>query len=84
MSGTVTVNNSDAYQAACLAGFGIIQAPEIDTRELIQQGRLIEVLSECTAQAMPLFLLYANRRHLPKRTQSWMTWLTELVQPYLA
>ena len=83
MSGTITVNNSDAYQAACLAGFGIIQAPEIGTRELIQQGRLIEVLSDYTAQAMPLSLLYANRRHLPRRTQSWMTWLTQLVQPYL-
>ncbi|MET3119216.1 DNA-binding transcriptional LysR family regulator [Undibacterium sp. GrIS 1.8] len=83
MSGTITVNNSDAYQAACLAGFGIIQAPEIGTRELIQQGRLIEVLGDYTAEAMPLSLLYANRRHLPKRTQSWMTWLTQLVQPYL-
>ena len=27
MSGPVVVNNSDAYNAACLAGLGLIQAP---------------------------------------------------------
>lgn len=27
MAGTITVNNSDAYQSACLAGLGIIQVP---------------------------------------------------------
>jgi hypothetical protein len=27
MQGQVTVNNAEAYQAACLAGLGLIQAP---------------------------------------------------------
>ncbi|CAN5846949.1 LysR family transcriptional regulator [soil metagenome] len=83
MSGSITVNNSDAYQAACLAGLGLIQAPEIGTRELLAQGRLVAVLPDFPAQAMPVSLLYANRRHLPKRTRSLMNWVAEVMQPYL-
>ncbi|MCU6432385.1 LysR family transcriptional regulator [Undibacterium sp. Jales W-56] len=84
MSGSITVNNSDAYQAACLAGFGIIQVPVIGMqRELIAAGRLVEILPAYTAQAMPVSLLYANRRHLPKRTQRLMNWIAEVMAAYL-
>lgn len=83
MPGALTVNNSDAYQAACLAGFGITQAPAIGSRELIEQGLLIEVLPELSAASMPVSLLYPDRRHLPKRTQSWMNWVAAIVQPHL-
>ncbi|MFZ6843896.1 LysR family transcriptional regulator [Undibacterium sp. RuTC16W] len=84
MTGSITVNNSDAYQAACLAGFGIIQVPVIGMqRELIAAGRLVEILPAYTAQAMPVSLLYANRRHLPKRTQRLMNWIAEVMAPYL-
>jgi hypothetical protein len=28
-------------------------------------------------------LLYANRRHLPRRVQAFMAWVAELVRPHL-
>lgn len=83
MSGKVTVNNSDAYQAACLAGLGIIQAPAIGAQHLITEGKLIEILPEFKAQALPVSLLYADRRHLAKRSQYFMDWVAELMLPYL-
>jgi len=82
MRGTVTVNNSDAYQAACLAGLGIIQAPEVGVREFIAQGRLMRILDDFPGDAMPVSLVYANRRHLPKRVQHFMNWVTGLMQHY--
>lgn len=82
ISGSITVNNSDAYQAACLAGLGIIQAPEIGLRELIKQGKLVTILSDYVAEPMPISLIYANRRHLPKRTQRFMHWVMELMQSH--
>jgi DNA-binding transcriptional LysR family regulator len=84
MAGVITVNNADAYQAACLAGLGLIQAPEPGVRHLIEAGRLVEVLPEYRAEPMPVSLLYANRRHLPKRVQLFMNWIGEVMQPYLA
>jgi DNA-binding transcriptional LysR family regulator len=77
--GAIVVNNADAYQAACLAGLGIIQAPELGVRTLLEQGKLIEVLPDFRALPMPVSLLYANRRHLPKRTQLFMNWVADVM-----
>ena len=80
----VTVNGTDAYQAACLAGLGLIQAPVSGTQHLVDAGRLVEVLPEFTAAPMPVSLLYASRRQLPPRVQAVMAWLTQVLSPYLA
>ena len=85
MSGTVTVNSSDAYQAACLAGLGLIQAPalRVDAKSLVAQGLLVEVMPNFRPPPMPVSLLYPNRRHLAKRVQALMDWLAEVLVPQL-
>jgi DNA-binding transcriptional LysR family regulator len=83
MAGVMTVNNADAYQAACLAGLGIIQAPEVGVAELLAAGTLVEVLPEFQAEPMPVSLLYANRRYLPRRTQTFMAWIADVLRPHL-
>lgn len=83
MPGAVTVNNSECYQGACLAGLGIIQVPEIAVRALVQDGRLAEVLPAFRPPPMPVSLVYAHRRHLPRRVQAFMNWLAELMEQRL-
>jgi DNA-binding transcriptional LysR family regulator len=82
MAGQVTVNNAEAYQAACLAGMGLIQVPFVGVRELLSQGHLVEVLPQHTARAMPLSLVYANRRNLSTRVRVVMDWLAVTLQAY--
>jgi DNA-binding transcriptional LysR family regulator len=82
MAGQVTVNNAEAYQAACLAGLGLIQVPFVGVRELLTQGQLVEVLPRHTARAMPLSLVYANRRNLSTRVRVVMDWLAGTLQAY--
>ncbi|WP_040500233.1 LysR substrate-binding domain-containing protein, partial [Ideonella sp. B508-1] len=77
----LTVNSADAYQAGCLAGLGIIQAPESGLRPLMESGQLIEILPEWRAPSMPVNFLYASRRHLPRRIQLFMDWATEILLP---
>lgn len=84
MHGTLTVNNADAYQAACVAGLGIIQVPEVGVRDLIAQGLLQPFLPAHRPPPMPLTLLYANRRNLPTRVRVVMDWLTTVVQAHLS
>lgn len=84
MSGPVVVNNSDAYNAACLAGLGLIQAPEIGVREHLARGVLVEVLPQHRPEPMSLSLLYAHRRNLPKRVRAFMDWVTEILRPVLS
>jgi DNA-binding transcriptional LysR family regulator len=83
MHGRVSVNNSDAYQTACLAGLGLIQAPAVGVRALVEQGLLVEVLSQFTGEPMPVSLLVANRRHLAKRVRALMDWLAQTLEPYV-
>jgi DNA-binding transcriptional LysR family regulator len=83
MAGAVTVNNADAYSAACLAGLGIIQVPFIGVGELLADGRLVEVLPDWPARPMPLNLIYANRRNLSRRVRIVMDWLTAVIGEFL-
>lgn len=83
MEGVLTVNNADAYQAACLAGLGLIQAPESGVRTHLADGTLREVLPKYQAEPLAVTLLYANRRHLPRRVQAFMNWLADLLTPRL-
>lgn len=83
MEGRITVNNSDSYAASCIAGLGLIQAPAAGMQPLIDAGQLAEVLPDLLAEPMPVTLLYANRRNLPRRVQAFMAWVTQVLQPHL-
>lgn len=83
MSGALTVNNADAYRAACLAGIGLIQAPAVGLRPLIDAGRLVEVMRDFRPASMPVSLLYAHRRNLSKRVHVFMNWITDILDSYV-
>lgn len=83
MTGSIVVNNSDAYRGACLAGLGLIQVPRIPIKAHLDRGQLVEVLPKFKAEPMPITLLYPHRRNLPMRVQIFMTWLTETIQNHL-
>ena len=83
MKGSVTVNNSEAYTAACLAGLGLIQSPRVGLKSYVDEGRLVEVLPKFRAAPMPVSILYANRRHLATRVRLFMDWVATVTTAYL-
>ena len=83
MRSAIVVNGTDAYQAACLAGLGMIQAPVHGTQHLVEAGRLVDVMPNHLAAPMPVSLLYPNRRHMAARVQAILNWITQVVQPWL-
>lgn len=83
MQGNISVNNSDAYTAACLAGFGIAQIPRVAAQDYFAQGKLVEILPAYRAEPMPVSLLYPNRRNLSRRVQVFMDWISELLIDYV-
>ena len=80
MQSRISVNNVDAYRNACVVGLGIMQAPYLGARRMMGDGKLVEVLKDFRAPAMPVSLLYPHRRNLSKRVRIFMDWLSELVQ----
>ncbi|MGY2293162.1 LysR family transcriptional regulator [Pseudomonas sp. SDO528_S397] len=83
MAGRVTVNSTDAYHAACLAGFGLAQMPLLGVREWLARGELVAVLPDYPAPALDVSMLYASQRHLPLRVRVFMDWMAATLQARL-
>jgi Transcriptional regulator len=83
MQTKITVNNAENYTQACVAGLGIIQAPRAGLKDRLADKSLVEILPEFTAQPMPVTLLYPHRRHVAKRVQVFMDWVSELMLGYV-
>ncbi|KQM51866.1 transcriptional regulator [Pseudomonas sp. Leaf15] len=83
MAGRVTVSSTDAYQAACLGGLGIIQVPLLGVRDLLARGELVSVLADYLAPPLDVSMLYAGQRHLPLRVRVFMEWLAATLQAHI-
>lgn len=77
MQSQITVNNAEAYSAACLAGLGIIQVPESGARAHLQSGAMVQVLTDFNAPAMPVNLLYAHRKLVSRNLRVFSDWLSQ-------
>lgn len=79
----ITVNNTDAYFAACLAGLGIIQGPETSVDEHIKSGKIKKILTKYDSEPMSVYIVYPQRRHVAKRVKLLMDWMEEEIKDYI-
>jgi len=83
MRAAVSVNSTDAYQAACLAGLGIIQAPRTGMAASLASGGLVEILPDFPAQPLPVSLVQGHSRQARAPVRAVMAWLTRIMTPHL-
>ncbi len=83
MRAVITVNSTDAYRAACLAGLGIIQVPRHGVRAQLAEGSLVEVLQAWPCAPMPVSLVHGHGGAVPKRVRAVMTWLGQIIEEHL-
>ncbi len=79
----VGANNAETYIACALAGLGLIQIPAFDVQHHLQSGALVPLMPEARAAPMPVHLVYAHRKQLSRRLQTFMLWLQALMAPHL-
>jgi DNA-binding transcriptional LysR family regulator len=84
MAGRITVNNTEAFQAAALAGLGLFQSPRTGNRRHVDSGALVEILRDYEAEPLPVSLIYPRRRHQARRARAFMDWISEVMGDYLA
>jgi DNA-binding transcriptional LysR family regulator len=84
MRSVITVNSTDSYNAACLAGLGIIQAPRSGVLANIVAGELVEVLPQHTCEPLAVSLVHAHGRQVPRHVRAVMSWIAQLLKPHLA
>jgi len=83
MRSAVTVNSTDAYHAACLAGLGIIQAPRTGMAASLASGGLVEILPSSSARPLPVHLLQGHAQRTRAPVRAVMAWLTQIMTPHL-
>ena len=61
------VDDGEGLDAAPVLGLGLVQVPQFLAVDHVDAGRLEELLARFRPKPLPISLLYAANRHLPKR-----------------
>jgi len=80
VNGALSTNNHEAVRAAAITSQGIGLIPEYQVVDDVLAGKLRRVLPEYSSEALPAYLVYPSRRHLPPRTRVVMDFLIEDVR----
>jgi len=60
-----------------LAGHGLARRSFWDVADDLASGRLVEVLRDWSDEDAPISVIYASRRHLPRRTRLFIDALAD-------
>ncbi|HKR90401.1 MAG TPA: LysR family transcriptional regulator [Phenylobacterium sp.] len=74
-TGNWTSNTCSSLVAAALRGRGVVWLPELYLRDYITNGQLIEVLSDYRTEPMPVWCVYATRRHTAAKVKLFVDFL---------
>ena len=83
LPGALHVNSAQTYEAAALAGLGLIQAPLLGIGRYLESGVLVEVLPDFRRRSFAASLVVAHRRNLSRRVRAFMKWIENVLAPYL-
>jgi LysR family transcriptional regulator, regulator for bpeEF and oprC len=72
-------NDADTHVALACAGLGLAQLPLTRfVKDLLEQGRLVQVLPDWSAGQLPLYVMYPRNRHLSARLRAFVDWVVAL------
>lgn len=83
LPGALQVNSVQTYEAAGLAGLGLIQAAYTGVHRHLESGALVEVLPHLRPEPLEVSLVVAHRRNLSRRVRIFMAWVEDVLAPYL-
>ena len=74
----ISVNESNAYMAAALAGLGVSQMITFMAAPHLANGTLVQVLPEWAIPSIPIYVVYPPNRHLSAKVRSFVDWAADL------
>jgi len=79
-TGQLMVNETGSLLAACLAGQGIAQVLDINTRELIADGRLIQLLPDWADETYPLYAYHHSPQLMSAKVRAFLDFVVALTR----
>lgn len=81
----VSCSDAGAYEAAGLAGMGLMQVPRTRVvADYLASGQLVPVLQDWHAGELPLMVLYPRNRHLTAKVRAFADWVHEVFKKEFA
>ena len=77
--GRLTVNDTGGLLGACLGGSGIAQLLELYARDILAQGRLVQLLPDWSDETFPLYAYYHASHIVPAKLRAFLDFVSELV-----
>ena len=80
-----SVDDTNAYLAAGIAGLGLLQAPAYMLQSALQSGQLVAVLQDWITPSVPVHVIYRPNRFLSAKVRLFIDWTVALFErnPYL-
>ena len=76
----VSVNESNAYVTATVAGLGVGQITGYQAERHLKSGALVQLLPDWTQPLLPVYVVYPPNRHLSAKVRAFVDWAAELFQ----
>ena len=81
LPGALHVNSAQTYEAAALAGLGLIQAPLLGVGRYLESGALVEIIPDFRRRPLDVSLVVAHRSNLSRRVRAFMKWIKACSRP---
>lgn len=74
----ITVNDSNAYLAAIIAGHGVAQIPTYLVDQHLREGTLVPVLPDWLPGPLPVYAVYPPNRRLSAKVRVFVDWMADV------
>lgn len=75
---TLAVNEANAYTSVLLAGHGVGQITTFQAQPHLDNGDLVQLLTEWTQDPLPVYVVYPPNSHLSAKVRAFVDWVVEL------
>ena len=75
------VSDVGAMLSACEAGVGIAQIMQLGSRDLLAEGRLVELFPDWSGELFPLYALYPSRQLRAAKVRTFIEFTVDLLSP---
>lgn len=75
---TITVTGAESYNAAAIAGLGLVQAPRYRLEPQFAAGQLVPILEDYAPSPSPVSLLYPRAKQLSPRLRVFIDWMVRV------
>lgn len=76
----LTLNDTNAYVDACLAGLGVGRLPTYIFNQYLECGELELLLGEWLSDPTPFHVVYPSSRHLSPKVRVFVEWVAEIFE----